>query len=80
MREVQLSSVTQSCLTLCDLMDGSTPGLPVHHQLLGLTQSHGHRVSWRHPTVSSSVGPFSSYFQSFPDSGKKTKIFKEVVK
>ena len=31
---VQFSSVTQSCLTLCDLMNCSTPGLPVHHQLL----------------------------------------------
>ena len=33
---VQFSSVTQSCLTLCDPMNCSTPGLPVHHQLLGL--------------------------------------------
>ena len=33
-RTVQFSSVTQSCLTLCDLMNCSTPGLPVHHQLL----------------------------------------------
>ena len=33
----QIRSVTQSCLTLCDPMDGSTPGLPVHHQLLELT-------------------------------------------
>ena len=32
-RKVQFSSVTQSCLTLCDPMDCSTPGLPVHHQL-----------------------------------------------
>ena len=31
---IQFSSVTQSCLTLCDPMDCSTPGLPVHHQLL----------------------------------------------
>ena len=37
---VQFSSVTQSCLTLCDPMDCSTPGLPVHHQLLALTQTH----------------------------------------
>ena len=39
---VQFSSVTQSCLTLCDPMDYSTPGLPVHHQLLELTQTHIH--------------------------------------
>ena len=37
---VQFSSVTQSCLTLCDPMDCSTPGFPVHHQLLELTQTH----------------------------------------
>ena len=35
---VQFSSVTQSCTTLCDPMDCSTPGLPVHHQLLEYTQ------------------------------------------
>ena len=40
----QFSSVTQSCLTLCDPMDCSTPGLPVHHQLLELAQTHVHRV------------------------------------
>ena len=38
------SSVTQSCLTLCDPMVCSMPGLPVHHQLLELAQSHVHRV------------------------------------
>ena len=36
---------TQSCLTLCDPMDCSTPSLPVHHQLPELTQTHVHRVS-----------------------------------
>ena len=41
----QFSSVTQLCLTLCDPMDYSTPGLPVHHQLPGFTQTHVHRVS-----------------------------------
>ena len=40
-----VSSVTQSCPTLCDPMDHSTPGLPVHHQLLGFTQTHVHWVS-----------------------------------
>ena len=38
----QFSSVAQSCLTLCDPMDCSTPGLPVHHQLLECTQTHVH--------------------------------------
>ena len=37
---VQFSSVAQLCPTLCDPMDCSTPGLPVHHQLLELTQTH----------------------------------------
>ena len=41
---VQFSSVTQSCPTLCDPMNRSTPGLPVHHQLPEFTQTHGHRV------------------------------------
>ena len=41
---VQFSSVAQSCLTLCDPMSCSTPGLPVHHQLLEFTQTHVHRV------------------------------------
>ena len=41
----QFSSVTQSCPTLCDPIDCSTPGLPVHHQLLELAQTHVHRVS-----------------------------------
>ena len=41
----QFSSVAQSCLTLCDPMNRSTPGLPVHHQLLEFTQSRIHRVS-----------------------------------
>ena len=42
---VQFSSVTQSCLILCNPMNPSTPGLPVHHQLLEFTQTHAHRVS-----------------------------------
>ena len=40
-----VSSVAQSCLTLCDPMNCSTPGLPVHHQLLEFTQTHIHWVS-----------------------------------
>ena len=42
---VQFSSVAQSCPTLCNPMNRSTPGLPVHHQLLEFTQTHVHRVS-----------------------------------
>ena len=41
---VQFSSVTQSCLTLCDPMNRGMPGLPVHHQLPESTQTHVHRV------------------------------------
>ena len=44
-KAVQFSSVAQSCPTLCDPMDCSTPGFPVHHQLLELTQTHDHQVS-----------------------------------
>ena len=41
----QLSSVTQSCPTLCDPMNCSMPGLPVHHQLPEFTQTEVHRIS-----------------------------------
>ena len=41
----QIRSVGQSCPTLCDPMNRSTPGLPVHHQLPEFTQTHVHRVS-----------------------------------
>ena len=59
----QFSSVAQLCPTLCNPMNRSTPGLPVHHQLPEFTQTHVHR------TISSSVVPFSSCLQSFPASG-----------
>ena len=42
---VQFSSIAQSCPTLCNPMNLSTPGLPVHHQLPEFTQTHVHRVS-----------------------------------
>ena len=42
---VQFSSVAPSCPTLCNPMNRSMPGLPVHHQLLEFTQTHVHRVS-----------------------------------
>ena len=64
---VKFSSVAQSCLTLCDPMNCSKPGLPVHHQLPEFTQTHIHRVSDAiqpsHPVV-----PFSSCPQSLPAS------------
>ena len=71
---LQFSSVTQSCPTLCDPMNCSMPGLPVHHQLLEFTQIHVHRVSDAiqpsHPLSSPSppAPPFSSCPQSLPAS------------
>ena len=44
MHSVQFSSVAQSCLTLCDPMNRSTPGLPVPHKLPEFTQTYAHRV------------------------------------
>ena len=66
---VQFSSVSQSCPTLCDPMDCSTPDFPLHHQLPELAQTHVHRVSDVIQTISSSVIPFSSCLQSCPASG-----------
>ena len=59
---VQFSSITQSCLTLCNPMDCNMPGLPVHPNLCPLSR-------WCHPTIPSSVVPFSSCLQSSPASG-----------
>ena len=56
-------SFPQSRLTLCDPMDCSTPGFPVHHQLLELTQTHVHRVGDAiqpsHPLLSPSPPAFN---------------------
>ena len=41
---IQFSSVAQLCPTVCNPMNRSTPGLPVHHQLLEFTQTHVHQV------------------------------------
>ena len=50
-------------------MHCSTPGFPVYHQLPELSQTHVHWVGWCHPTISTSVVPFSSCLRSFPASG-----------
>ena len=65
---VQFSSFAQSCLTLCDPMDCSTPGFPVYHQLLEFTQTHVHWVS---DAIEPShlLLPFSFCCHSFPASG-----------
>ena len=58
-----VSSVTQSCLTLCDPMDCSTTGLPVHHQLPELAQTHVHwvgdAIQPSHPLSSPSLPAFN---------------------
>ena len=66
---VQCSSVAQSCLTLCNPMDCSMPGFPVHHQLSRVYPNSCPLSRWCHPAISSSVVPFSSCPQSFPTSG-----------
>ena len=65
----QFSSVAQSCPTLCDPMNPSTPGLPVHHQHLEFTQTHVHRIGDAiqpsHPLSSPSLpAPNPSQYQS----------------
>ena len=60
-KPIRFSSVAQSCLTLCDSMNHSTPGLPVHHQLPEFTQIHVHWVGdviqAAHPLLSPSPPP-----------------------
>ena len=65
---IKFSSVAQSCPTLCDPMDGSMLGFPVHHQFLELAQTHAHWfvMPSKHLIL---VIPFSSCLQSFPASG-----------
>ena len=54
----QFRSVAQLCLTLCNLMDCSTPGFPVHHQLPELAHTHGH--------VSDAIQPFHPLLSPSP--------------
>ena len=68
---LQFSSVAELCPTLCDPMNRSTPGLPVHHHLPEFTQIHVHRVSDAiqpsHPLLSPSPpAPNPSQHQTFP--------------
>ena len=71
LNSVQFSSVAQSCLTLCDPMNRSMPGLPVHHHLPEFTQTHVHLVGDAiqpsHPLLSPfPPAPNPSQHQSFP--------------
>ena len=64
----QFSSIAQLCVTLCDPMDCSTPGL-LPSPTLGVYSTSCPLSRWCHPTISSSVIPFSNCLQSFPASG-----------
>ena len=81
----QFSSVTQSCPALCDHMDCSTPGFPVHHQPPELAQTHVHRVGDAiqpsHPLLSPSSPAFNlsqpqGLFQRVSSSHQVAKVLK----
>ena len=78
-QSVQFSSVSQSCLTVCDPMDCSMPGLPVHHQLLEFTQTLVHwvgdAIQPSHPLSSPSPPTFSlSHHQGFFKCGQSVGV------
>ena len=68
---VQFSSVTQSCLTVCDPMNRSTPGLPVHHQFPEFTQTNVHRVG----DAIQPSHPLSSPFPPAPNPSHHQSLF-----
>ena len=75
-RHLQFNSVPQSCPTLCDPMNCSTPGLPVYHQLLEFTQTHAHRVG-------DAIQPshhLSSPSPPAPNSSQHQGLFQWVIK
>ena len=72
--QLQFSSVTQSCPTLCNPMNHSTPGLPVHHQLPVFTQTHVHRVS----DAIQPSHPLSSPSPPVPNSSQHQSLFQWV--
>ena len=65
---LQFSSVTQSCPTHCDHMDCSTPGIPVHHQLPELTQTHVHHIS-------DAIQPSHPLLSPLPSAFPSIKVF-----
>ena len=71
---VQFSSVTQSCPTLCEPMNRSMPGLPVHHQLLEFTQTHTHRVC----NAIQPSHPLSSPSPPVPNPSQHQRLFQWV--
>ena len=82
-QEMEFSSVAQLCPTLCDPMNRSMPGLPVHHQLLGSTQTHVHwvgdAIQPSHPLLSPSppalnLSPCQSLFKWVSSSHQMAKV------
>ena len=71
---IQLNSVAQSCPTLCNPMNHSTPGLPVHHQLPEFTQTHVHRVS----DAIQPFHPLSSPSPTAPNPSQHQSLFQWV--
>ena len=71
---VQFSSITQSCLTLCDPMNCSTPDLPVHHQLPEFIQIHAHRVG----DATQPSHPLSAPSPPAPDPSQHQGLFQWV--
>ena len=71
-RQLQFNSVAQSCPTVCDPMNHSTPGLPVHHQLPEFTQIHIHRVG----DAIQPSHPLSSPFTPAPNPSQHQGLFK----
>ena len=74
LRSVQFSSVTHLCPTLCDPMNRSTSGLPVHHQLLEFTQTHVHQVG----NAIQPSHPLSSPFPPAPNPSQHQSLLQWV--
>ena len=73
-RSVQFSSVAQSCLTLCNPMNCSTPGLPIHHQLPEFTETHVHWVG----DVIQPSHPLSSLSRPAPNPSQHQSLFLRI--
>ena len=79
---IQFSSVPQSCLTLCDSVNCTTPGLPVHHLLLESTQTHVHRVDdviqpshLSSPSPAFNLSQHQGFFQRVSSLHQVAKVF-----
>ena len=75
---VQINSVTQLCLNLCDAMDCSMPGFPVHHQLPELTQTHVHWVGDAIQPTHPLLSPTPPVFNLSLHQGNESVLFKWV--